>query len=111
MLIPRIGAAVEGYAWRHCGDYRAWPGPNSNTFVAAEQTKLGAGHKERTAALHGQVIAAIGAEPAEALRSQMRSADAVIALEQLVSKLQGPAMSAAPAPTPAMPDIATRLYG
>jgi hypothetical protein len=34
-LIPRMEAAVEGYAWRNRGDYRAWPGPNSNTFVAA----------------------------------------------------------------------------
>jgi hypothetical protein len=34
-LIPRIRAAVDSYAWRHRGDYRAWPGPNSNTFVAA----------------------------------------------------------------------------
>lgn len=34
-LIPRIQAAIEGYAWRNRGDYRAWPGPNSNTFVAA----------------------------------------------------------------------------
>lgn len=83
----------------------------ATAFVAAEQTKLGAGHKERTAALHGQVVAAIGAESAEALRAQMRSADAVIALETLVSKIQGPAMSAAPAQTPAKPDLATRLYG
>lgn len=83
----------------------------ATAYVAAEQTKLGAGHKERTAALHGQVIAAIGAEPAEALRAQMRSADAVLALETLVSKIQGPAMSAAPAQTPATPDLATRLYG
>jgi hypothetical protein len=34
-LIPRMRAAIEGYAWRNRGDYRAWPGPNSNTFVAA----------------------------------------------------------------------------
>ena len=34
-LIPRMQAAIEGYAWRNRGDYRAWPGPNSNTFVAA----------------------------------------------------------------------------
>ena len=34
-LIPPIRAAVENYAFRHRGDYRAWPGPNSNTFVAA----------------------------------------------------------------------------
>jgi len=83
----------------------------ATAYVAAEQTKLGANHKERTAALHGQVVAAIGAESAEALRMQMRSADGVLALEQLVSKIQGPAMSAAPAKTPATPDIATRLYG
>ena len=34
-LIPRIKTAIEGYAWRNLGDYRPWPGPNSNTFVAA----------------------------------------------------------------------------
>lgn len=34
-LIPRMQAAIEGYAWRNRGDYRVWPGPNSNTFVAA----------------------------------------------------------------------------
>ncbi len=34
-LIPRMQAAVESYAWRTRGDYRVWPGPNSNTFVAA----------------------------------------------------------------------------
>jgi hypothetical protein len=35
LLIPRIEAAIAGYAWRNLGDYHAWPGPNSNTFVAA----------------------------------------------------------------------------
>jgi hypothetical protein len=34
-MIPKIRAAVEGYKLRAYGDYRAWPGPNSNTFVAA----------------------------------------------------------------------------
>lgn len=34
-LIPPMRAAIAGYAWRNLGDYRAWPGPNSNTFVAA----------------------------------------------------------------------------
>jgi len=34
-MIPRVEAAIRGYAWRNQGDYRAWPGPNSNTFVAA----------------------------------------------------------------------------
>lgn len=34
-LIPRMRAAIEAYAWQRRGDYRAWPGPNSNTFVAA----------------------------------------------------------------------------
>jgi hypothetical protein len=34
-LIPRMQAAIDGYIWRSRGDYRAWPGPNSNTFVAA----------------------------------------------------------------------------
>lgn len=34
-LIPRIRAAVEAYRFAGRGDYVAWPGPNSNTFVAA----------------------------------------------------------------------------
>ena len=34
-MIPKIENAVAGYAYRHLGDYRLWPGPNSNTFIAA----------------------------------------------------------------------------
>jgi hypothetical protein len=33
-LIPRIRKAVASYPYRAWGDYAAWPGPNSNTFVA-----------------------------------------------------------------------------
>lgn len=34
-MIPKIRGAIEHYKPRAYGDYRAWPGPNSNTFVAA----------------------------------------------------------------------------
>ena len=34
-LIPRIEAAIKDYRYANVGDYRIWPGPNSNTFVAA----------------------------------------------------------------------------
>lgn len=34
-LIPKIQSAIDSYKYRNLGDYRAWPGPNSNTFVAA----------------------------------------------------------------------------
>jgi len=34
-LIPGIRKAVETYRYGDYGDYRIWPGPNSNTFVAA----------------------------------------------------------------------------
>jgi Protein of unknown function (DUF3750) len=34
-MIPLIREAIRGYAYPNIGDYRAWPGPNSNTFVAA----------------------------------------------------------------------------
>lgn len=34
-LIPRIRTAVESYRHAGPGDYRVWPGPNSNTFVSA----------------------------------------------------------------------------
>jgi hypothetical protein len=33
-MIPRIRATIEGYRYSKVGDYRIWPGPNSNTFVA-----------------------------------------------------------------------------
>ncbi|HEY6381245.1 MAG TPA: DUF3750 domain-containing protein [Pseudolabrys sp.] len=35
MLIPRIEATVKAYDYAHAGDYRIWPGPNSNSFIAA----------------------------------------------------------------------------
>jgi hypothetical protein len=34
-LLPKIETAIAQYTWRNAGDYRAWPGPNSNTFVSA----------------------------------------------------------------------------
>ena len=34
-MIPRIEAAVSEYRYAKAGDYRIWPGPNSNSFVAA----------------------------------------------------------------------------
>jgi hypothetical protein len=33
-LIPRVDAAISNYRYSNAGDYRIWPGPNSNTFVA-----------------------------------------------------------------------------
>jgi Protein of unknown function (DUF3750) len=33
--IPAIEAAIQTYPYCNPGDYRVWPGPNSNTFVAA----------------------------------------------------------------------------
>ncbi|TDR93924.1 DUF3750 domain-containing protein [Enterovirga rhinocerotis] len=33
-LIPKIAQAIAEYPYRNWGDYRVWPGPNSNTFVA-----------------------------------------------------------------------------
>src|SRR5260370_3610753 len=34
-LIPKIQHVIENYKFRSLGDYSAWPGPNSNTFVQA----------------------------------------------------------------------------
>jgi hypothetical protein len=34
-LIPRIESAVKTYDYAQAGDYRVWPGPNSNSFTAA----------------------------------------------------------------------------
>lgn len=33
-LIPQVEAAIASYPYSHHGDYRVWPGPNSNSFVA-----------------------------------------------------------------------------
>lgn len=33
-LIPEVEAAIANYPYSHNGDYRIWPGPNSNSFVA-----------------------------------------------------------------------------
>ena len=44
--LPAMRAAIAAYRYRHAGDYRAWPGPNSNSFVAtvmAAIPNLGAG--------------------------------------------------------------------
>jgi len=34
-LIPKIDTAIKAYSFAKAGDYRVWPGPNSNTFIAA----------------------------------------------------------------------------
>jgi hypothetical protein len=34
-LIPKIEDAIRAYPLSAAGDYRAWPGPNSNTFIQA----------------------------------------------------------------------------
>jgi hypothetical protein len=34
-MISEIRKAVRDYPYPNIGDYRVWPGPNSNTFVAA----------------------------------------------------------------------------
>lgn len=34
-LIPKVEQAVRDYRFNNTGDYRIWPGPNSNTFTAA----------------------------------------------------------------------------
>ena len=34
-LIPKVEAAVRDYSYARAGDYRIWPGPNSNSFTAA----------------------------------------------------------------------------
>jgi hypothetical protein len=34
-IIPKIEAVARDYAYARVGDYRIWPGPNSNSFTAA----------------------------------------------------------------------------
>ncbi len=33
-LIPKVKAAITAYSYNNFGDYRIWPGPNSNTLTA-----------------------------------------------------------------------------
>jgi hypothetical protein len=33
-MIPKIEAAVRDYTYARAGDYKIWPGPNSNSFTA-----------------------------------------------------------------------------
>ena len=33
-LIPKVEATIRDYSYSDAGDYRVWPGPNSNTFTA-----------------------------------------------------------------------------
>jgi hypothetical protein len=43
-MIPRVEAVVKNYTYARAGDYRIWPGPNSNSFTAAilrEMPELG----------------------------------------------------------------------
>ena len=42
-MIPRIRDAVRSFLYPNIGDYRVWPGPNSNTFVA---TVMSAGPRD-----------------------------------------------------------------
>jgi hypothetical protein len=34
-LIPKVEAAIREYSYSRAGDYRIWPGPNSNSFTAS----------------------------------------------------------------------------
>lgn len=34
-LMPKLKAAIASYGYSNFGDYRIWPGPNSNTFTAS----------------------------------------------------------------------------
>lgn len=39
-MIPRIRDTIAGYRYAKLGDYHLWPGPNSNTFVAAVMSSV-----------------------------------------------------------------------
>jgi hypothetical protein len=39
-MIPRIRDTIRSYRYANPGDYTAWPGPNSNTFVAAVMSAI-----------------------------------------------------------------------
>jgi len=39
-MLPEIRETIRSYPFSKPGDYRAWPGPNSNTFVAAVMSSM-----------------------------------------------------------------------
>ena len=39
-MIPRVRATIKSYRYAQLGDYHLWPGPNSNTFVAAVMSSV-----------------------------------------------------------------------
>jgi hypothetical protein len=39
-MLPRIRATIADYRYARIGDYKIWPGPNSNTFVAAVMSSV-----------------------------------------------------------------------
>ncbi len=113
--VPQAGLSriLQAYAAQELADIKA-ANEEAAAARAAEIKKLGPDEgavTRRTSATHGLVTAAIGSDQAEALRAVMTNAAAFQALEALVSKLQSPAMSAAPITTPAPASVATRLYG
>ena len=69
-MIPRIREAVRNFPYPNIGDYRAWPGPNSNTFVTAI---MGAVGRERsTPHSFGQSAAEDGRAPTCLAREECR---------------------------------------
>ncbi len=41
-MIPAVEKAVKEYRYANAGDYRLWPGPNSNSFVADDPARSAA---------------------------------------------------------------------
>jgi len=64
-LIPKVEAAVRAYSYNQAGDYRIWPGPNSNSFTAAVLRAV----PELGVALQGGDEGAIGRVGAEVAQS------------------------------------------
>ncbi len=47
-MIPAIRSAIASYPWRRNGEYRVWPGPNSNSFIPTCSRRAGSRPRCRT---------------------------------------------------------------
>jgi len=100
-----VSELVQAYAATEVAGARA-----ENERLAAETAKLGAKATERIAATTSTLSAQVGQEAATALMGVLGTAAAFTAVEALLAKVAGPAISPQPAKAPTSQDRLATLY-